>query len=93
MDYQKRKLVTLSIWGRFYAVVTPSTNQATPKFDWANALADAGIMSGLSFFGALGGISAVGVPTVPALCGAGITALFDFFLFLALKRGLVKPSA
>ena len=89
---EKKSLLTLSIWGRFLAV-DPTDNQATPKFDWGNALADAGIMAGLSFFGALGGISAVGVPTVPALCGAGVTALFNFFLFLAGKRGLVKPNA
>lgn len=87
---KKLKLVTLSIWGRLSCAVDPSTNETTPKFDWANAVADAAIMGGVSFFGALGGTSVVGVPTIPALCAAGISGLFSFFLFLAGKRGLVK---
>lgn len=85
----KLKLVTMTVWGRLCAAVDPNANQ-TAKFDWANALADAGIMAGVSFFGALGGTAIVGVPTAAALCAAGISALFSFFLFLAGKRGLVK---
>jgi hypothetical protein len=86
----KLKIVTMTVWGRFCAAVDSSVNEVAQKFDWANALADAGIMAGVSFFGALGGTAVVGIPAAAALCAAGISALFSFFLFLAGKRGLVK---
>lgn len=58
------------------------------SFDWANAMIDAGIMAGLTFFTALGGTAVVGIPTKEGIIAAGIAAATEFFLILAIKRGL-----
>ena len=63
-------------------------NNSDGSFDWRDAVMDAGIMSGLTFFSSLGGFSAVGVPTQQVLVGACISAGAQFFFTLAIKRGL-----
>jgi hypothetical protein len=72
------------------------TNQKTTdveqKFDWGNALIDAAITSGITFFSALGGGAVAGITDVHILESATVAALSQFFVFLALKRGLVKPE-
>ena len=63
-------------------------NNDDGSFDWPNALIDAGIMAGLTFFTALGGTAVVGVPTRAGVIAAAIAAGTEFFLILAIKRGL-----
>lgn len=66
---------------------------AVEKFDWANALIDAFITSGITFFSTLGGTAIAGdINTVHILTSAAVAAASQFFVFLALKRGLVKPE-
>jgi len=59
-------------------------------FDWGEALADAVIIAGLTFFTNLVGKVAVATPVV--LAEAAVAAMVQFFLLLALKRGLVRPA-
>lgn len=63
-------------------------NNENGSFDWKNALYDAGIMAGLTFFTALGGAAVARVPTGSGLIIAGVAAGGEFFLVLAIKRGL-----
>jgi hypothetical protein len=49
-------------------------------------------MAMLTFFTTLGGTGAAGVPTESMLISAAISAGTQFFLILAIKRGLVKKS-
>jgi len=62
------------------------------KFDWADALLDAVIISGLTFFSTLGGGSIVGLDIMAGLKAATVAACAQFFVFLALKRGIVQPN-
>ena len=62
------------------------------KFDWENALIDAIITSGITFFSALGGGAVAGLTDIHILEAATVAAFSQFFVFLALKRGLVKPE-
>jgi len=63
-------------------------NNSDGSFNWKDAVVDAGIMAGLTFFTSLGGTSAVSVPTVQGVLAAGVAACTEFFLVLAIKRGL-----
>lgn len=63
-------------------------NNPNNTFDWPNAVIDAGIMGGLTFFTALGGTSAVNIPTQQGVIAAAIAAATQFFIVLAIKRGL-----
>jgi hypothetical protein len=63
------------------------------KFDWQDAFIDAGIMAGLTFCTTLGGLGATGLLGDPktSILAAVISASTQFFLILAVKRGLKKP--
>lgn len=65
-------------------------NNENGSFDWEDAFVDAGIMAGLTFFTTLGAISVTGVVSDPIVAGitAGIACATQFFLILAMKRGL-----
>ena len=67
-------------------------NNDDGSFDWKNAVVDAGIMAGLTFFTSLGGMSMVTPPTAAIAIGACIAAATEFFLILAIKRGLRKEE-
>jgi len=63
------------------------------RFDWGNALIDAVITSGITFFSTLGGTAVAGdVNSFHIVESATLAALSQFFIFLALKRGLVKSE-
>ena len=63
------------------------------RFDWGNALIDAIITSGITFFSTLGGTAIAGdINTIHIIESATVAAFSQFFVFLALKRGLVKPQ-
>ena len=63
-------------------------NNDDGSFNWRDAVLDAGIMAALTFFTSLGGTAAASVPTVSGVLAAGIAACTEFFLVLAIKRGL-----
>lgn len=65
-------------------------NNADGSFDWKDAIADAAIMAGISFFGTLAGIGATGITTNPitGFLAAAIAAGSEFCAILAIKRGL-----
>jgi hypothetical protein len=62
------------------------------RFDWGEAVIDAGIISGLSFFTGLGALAASGsvsvVGGVVLLCACGA----EFLSILAAKRRLIPKS-
>ena len=67
---------------------TNGKNKANGDFDWSDAIIDSGIMAGLTFFAALGGTSVADIPTVKSMIIASVAAATQFFLSLAIKRGL-----
>ena len=62
------------------------------KFDWSDACIDAGIVAGLTFFTTLGASGVIGTLQPQAILTSGIAAASQFFLWLALKRGLKKET-
>jgi hypothetical protein len=62
------------------------------KFDWGNAVTDGTIIAFLTFFTTLGGVTLVGVNITNTLASAAISAAAQFFLMLAIKRGLRRPA-
>jgi len=83
---------TLTIRGFVVLCADKVTNVKGKKFDWEKALIDAAITSGVTFFSALGGGAVAGINGINLVEAATIAALSQFFVFLALKRGLVKPE-
>jgi len=68
-------------------------NNPNGSFDWGDAVLDAAIMAGLTFFTTLGGLAVTDLIRSPVgWVAAGIAAASQFFLVLALKRGLVKKG-
>lgn len=63
-------------------------NDGAGKFDLQDAVFDSLIIAGVTFFSTLSGITLIGVPSTDALVGAGIAAATQFFITLAIKRGL-----
>jgi len=73
--------VMLSIYGKV---------DANGNFNWKDALIDAGIMAALTFFTALGGLGATGDIALREILAAGVAGATEFFMVLAIKRGLKK---
>jgi len=61
-------------------------------FNWKDALIDASIMAGLTFFTCLGGSATTGLIGSREIVSAAIAAATQFFLILAIKRGLKEPK-
>jgi hypothetical protein len=66
--------------------------EQTQKFDWCDTFIDASIMSGLTFFSALGGASVAVLEGISALKAATVAACAQLFVFLALKRGIIQKE-
>lgn len=65
-------------------------NNSNGNFDWKDAVMDAGIIAGLTFFTSLGGMAIV-IPLTPqTIIGSAVASATQFFLMLAIKRGLRK---
>lgn len=64
------------------------------SFDWYDAIIDALIMTGSTFFLTIGAIGAVGLLDDPktGILTAAIAAAGQFFFILALKRNLVDDG-
>lgn len=93
-DCLKRKKFTptLTIKGFIVHCSNTLTSVVESKFDWSNAIIDAAIISCLTFFSTLGGGSVAGLDGLSALKAASIAACAQFFVFLALKRGIVQSK-
>jgi len=80
---------TLTIRGYIIYCANKATNSAEKTFDWKNAIIDATITSGLTFFSTLGGTTIVGhVAITNAIISSVMAASTQFLVFLSLKRGL-----
>ena len=86
------KTPTLTIKGFIIHCADKATNAIEQKFDWENALIDAAIISGVTFFSALGGSAVAGLDSIPGIKAAVVAAFTQFFVFLALKRGIVQQK-
>lgn len=64
-------------------------------FDWEDALIDALIMAMITAFSTFAALGATGLMDDPitGVFAAFIAAGVQFFMILAIKRGLVKPDA
>jgi len=68
-------------------------NNEDGSFNWKDALLDASILGALTFFTSLGGLGATGMISYREILAAGIAAATQFFMTLAIKRGLrEKPE-
>ncbi len=74
----------------FSSIRAAAENAGAAAANWKDEVVDAAVIAGMSFFGTLGGMAAVGMANVTA---AAISAGSIFFTTLALKRGLVKNTA
>jgi hypothetical protein len=83
---------TLTIRGFLVYGTDKTTNMTTKRFDWENALIDATITAAVTFFSTLGGGSVAGLEGMFAIKAAIVSALTQFFVFLALKRGIMTPK-
>jgi hypothetical protein len=89
---KKKIMPTLTVKGFIIYCTNVITKVVEQRFDWENALIDAAITSGVTFFSALGGGSVAGLNTMSGMKAASIAALAQFFIFLALKRGIVQQK-
>ncbi|GAJ10839.1 unnamed protein product [marine sediment metagenome] len=68
-------------------------NNSNGSFDWKDAVMDAGISAGLTFFTTLGALGAMHMlSSAEGYVAAGIAAGGQFFAILCMKRGLIKKS-
>ncbi len=63
-------------------------NKENGDFDWNDAIVDSAIMGGLTFFATLGGTAVAEIPQFKSIIIASIAAATQFFISLAIKRGL-----
>ncbi len=92
-DSEKKKITpTLTIKGFIIYCTNKITNFTEQRFDWENALLDAAIISALTFFSTLGGGAVAEINATHTLEAAAVAAIAQFFIFLALKRGLIQPK-
>jgi hypothetical protein len=88
----KVRLPRLTVKGLIVYCKNNIASSPEKKFDWADALVDATIISGLTFFSTLGGGSVAGLESLSAIKAAAIAACAQLFVFLALKRGIVQST-
>jgi hypothetical protein len=92
-DSSKKKFTpTLTIKGFIVYCTNKLTNTTEQRFDWDNALIDAVIISAVTFFSTLGGGAVAEINAIHTLEAAIVAALAQFFVFLALKRGLIQSK-
>jgi hypothetical protein len=89
---ERNYIPRLSVKGLIIHCVNNLTNVSEQKFDWTDALVDAAIISGLAFFSTLGGSSVAGLELAAGMEAAIIAACAQFFIFLALKRGIIQQQ-
>jgi len=69
-------------------------NLTDPPNEWTDEIINSGIMAGVAFFSTLGSLTAAGIRADPvtSLIAAGIAAGANFFITLAIQRGLKKAE-
>jgi hypothetical protein len=96
MKLSKKRTITLSLRGRNIETSGVGLKEAipspTPQFDWQNALVDGLIIAMITFFTTLGGVTATGANVTTILVSATISAVAQFFVLLAIKRGIKSPT-
>lgn len=65
------------------------TEKVIQKFDLKNAVCDAGILSAITFFTGLAGLSIAQVDFTQALYGVSVATFLEFFTILGFKKGLI----
>ena len=90
---KKRFVPTLTVKGFVIRCSNTLTSITESEFDWANALIDAAIISAVTFFSTLGGGAVAGINSIHTIQAASVAAFSQFFVFLALKRGLIQNKA
>ena len=88
---KKRFTPTLTIKG-FFVYCTNKVESGKQRFDWKNALIDGAIVSALTFFSTLGGAAVTRLDVINSLEVGFVAAFSQFFVFLALKRGLIQKK-
>jgi hypothetical protein len=83
---------TLTIKGFIVRCTNAVTKATELRFDWENALIDAAITSAVTFFSTMGGGAVAGIQNITIVESAAVAALSQFFIFLALKRGLIQQK-
>ncbi len=91
-SYIKENIPRLTVKGSVIYCANGVANSVVKKFDWTDALVDAAITSAVTFFSALGGGAVAGLDNFNVVESALIAAFAQFFVFLALKRGLIQPK-
>lgn len=86
----KERLPRLTVQGLIVYCTNNMTGSSEKKFDWADALMDAAIISAVTFFSTLGGGAVAGINSIHTIQAAAVAAFSQFFVFLALKRGLIQ---
>ena len=89
---EKNYIPRLTVKGLIIYCNNSITNISEQRFDWADALTDAAIISALTFFSTLGGSSVAGLNMVSGLKAATVAAFAQFFVFLTLKRGIIQQK-
>ena len=92
LERVRSRYPTLTIKGFVIRCAGQASNSLEHRFDWENALIDAVIVSCVTFFGSLGGGAIAGLNGQSGIEAATIAALAQFFVFLALKRGIVQSK-
>lgn len=83
----------LSRYGKLIRIVEGNPEpKETAKFDWADAVLDAGIFSAITFFTTIAGTSTVGLQGEKGIIAGGIAAALQFFTILAIKRKLIREE-
>ena len=91
-DCKKRRInPTLTIKG-FIVYCTNKIDSVEKRFDWENAFIDASIISAVTFFSTMGGGAVAEINFLHTIEAATVAALSQFFVFLALKRGLIQQQ-
>ena len=67
---------------------TQRTEQQRRQLRLEDAISDAAIVAGATFFTTLGSGSVAGIPTREAVVASAISAAAQFFVWLTIKRGL-----
>jgi len=69
-------------------------NLKDPPEGWKDQIINSGIMAGVAFFSTLGSITAAGIRADPvtSIMAAGIATGANFFITLAIQRGLKKAE-
>jgi hypothetical protein len=86
---QKCSILNVSVRGlSVYCVGGDGFGGCAEASSWFDSVIDAFIVSGLTFFSALGGDAVSGLSALLSLKAAIMAACIQFFIFLSIKRGI-----